>query len=556
MNDGPGTRSKRTTRTAAVLLLALAAAPAAASQQIIHTLDGDLLGDRMGWAVSGAGDVNMDGVPDVVAGAPRNDNNGTSAGQVRVWSGATGAVLFSRLGDAAGDQFGRSVSGAGNIGAIPDGHDDIIAGAPLNDDNGSAAGLARVHSGNGGGGIFTWRGDAAGDSFGASVSCAGDVNNDGTPDLIVGAPQDNTPSNGYARIFSGSDGSVIRTLTGFEAQSQFGISVDGVGDLDGDGFGEVVVGAWLENGEGSTRGCAYILAGVDGTVMYCFEGEQDFDWFGFSVAGAGDVDDDGVPDIVVGAYGAEGGASDSGRAFVYSGADGSNLMVLDGETAGESFGWSVDGAGDTNGDGHDDVVVAAPFDGIGRLAIYSGADKSKLRAVAGDDAGDTFARGVAGTGDMNGDGHGDVVAGAPLDDDNGTSAGRVFVASGFEPWTDLENGLAGTHGIPGLLGTGTLIGGTPVNLALTNALESTTTFLVVGVLQVDAPFKGGTLVPDPNPPGFFVALPTRATGTLDVGGTWPAGLPAGLETFYQHWVQDAGGPQGFSASNALRGITP
>jgi hypothetical protein len=123
-------------------------------------------------------------------------------------------------------------------------------------------------------------------------------------------------------------------------------------------------------------------------------------------------------------------------------------------------------------------------------------------------------------------------------------------------WTDLGNALAGTHGLPLLVGTGDLVGGTPVTLTLSNALENATTYLLVGVVTLNAPFKGGVMVPDPNAPGFFVILPTGPAGTLPLNATWPNGLPSGFSLYFQHWIVDATGPAGFAASNALQATTP
>jgi hypothetical protein len=124
-------------------------------------------------------------------------------------------------------------------------------------------------------------------------------------------------------------------------------------------------------------------------------------------------------------------------------------------------------------------------------------------------------------------------------------------------WTDLGFALAGTDGEPRLEGAGTLLPGSPTLLALTGALESTVTWLVVGVARWDfSPFYGGTLVPDLTPPGFFAPLATDAAGSLGFSAPWPAGLPPGSALYFQHWVVDPGGPYGFAASNAVQAAAP
>lgn len=125
-----------------------------------------------------------------------------------------------------------------------------------------------------------------------------------------------------------------------------------------------------------------------------------------------------------------------------------------------------------------------------------------------------------------------------------------------EGWSDLGGALAGTHGVPTQAGTGSLVVGAPVSLTLGGALENTVAYLVLGVDQLDAPFKGGVLVPDPAPPGAIFALPTGPAGTIGLAGTWPTGLPSGFSTYFQWWIVDPTGPFGFAASNGLSATTP
>jgi hypothetical protein len=542
----------KTTILRATLLVLVVPSAFAQAPSVHETKLGDD-GARLGWALSPAGDVDADGTIDYVGGEPRDDTVANSAGRARVWSGDTGNLLFSVLGDAQADQLGYSVSGVGDV--TGDGRSEFVAGAPFDDDNGLASGLVRVYRGNNGTVLHQWLGDATGDEFGRSVADAGDVDNDGWPDVIVGAPQSLAGGDGYARIFSGDDGLVIRTLLGVDHQGSFGISVDGVGDIDKDGWDDVVVGAYQDDTPGTSRGRAYVYSGLDGSTLMTLDGLADFDWFGWSVAGAGDVNGDTWPDIVVGAYGADPGGDTSGQVRVFSGFDASVLLTLDGEAASENLGWSVDGAGDVNGDNRDDVIVGAPILGAGRARIFSGLDGALLMEIGGDNASDQRGRAVAGLGqDLNGDGHPEVLVGAPLDDDNGSSSGSLLVVSGFQPWTDVGGGLAGTTGEPNLAGVGTLLSGSFGTATLTGALPSTTAWLVLGFTNVSLPFKLGTLVPDPA--FIFSGLPVDSGGTLALPFLWPVGIPSGFETFMQVWTSDAGGPVGFAASNGLRATAP
>ncbi len=122
-------------------------------------------------------------------------------------------------------------------------------------------------------------------------------------------------------------------------------------------------------------------------------------------------------------------------------------------------------------------------------------------------------------------------------------------------WADLGSSLTGTTE-PALQGEGRLCADDPLTLTLTNTLPTTTAWLTVGFAVANAPFKGGTLVPDLTPPGFFVPLLTDGSGELIAGGSWPAGVPVGFATYFQYWVLDPGGPAGLSASNAVSGTTP
>lgn len=124
---------------------------------------------------------------------------------------------------------------------------------------------------------------------------------------------------------------------------------------------------------------------------------------------------------------------------------------------------------------------------------------------------------------------------------------------GSGPWTSLGHALAGVNGPPLLVGTGTLLGGTPMSLALTNAKHSAPALLVVGLSALEAPFKGGVLVPHLD---ALASLATNGSGAITLASTWPPGLPGGVKLWMQFWINDAAGPAGFSASNGLLATSP
>ena len=211
------------------------------------------MGDQLGFSVCGAGDVNDDGSADLLVGAPKDDNNVTNSGSARVLSGKYGRILWTFNGDLAGELFGQSVSGTGDL--TSDGIADLLVGAPQDDKNGHASGSARLFVGGASpGSVDSFDGDSAADQLGFSVSGAGDMNNDGYDDVIVGARYDDDGGldSGAAFIFFGAaapaatiDASAAAViLVGGDPGDRFGFSVSSAGDVNGDGYDGVLVGAY------------------------------------------------------------------------------------------------------------------------------------------------------------------------------------------------------------------------------------------------------------------------------------------------------------------------
>jgi len=341
------------------------------SHKKLYTFTGEAAHERFGCSVSGAGDVNNDGHADLIVGATEAF---FTFGRAYVYSGQTGGLLWTFTGEAGFDFFGCSVSGAGDVDG--DECDDLIVGAHGNDAGGSDAGRAYVYSGQTGDTIWTFDGEAVLDRFAYSVSGSGDVNDDGHADLIVGAHTAGGSDAGRAYVYSGQTGNLIYTFTGEVAEDQFGHSVSGAGDVDADGYNDMIIGAHLNDAGGDAAGRAYVYSGQSGGLLWAFTGEAAHDLLGYSVSGAGDVDADGYADLIVGAHYDDAGGNNAGRSFVYSGRTGGLLCTFTGEAAGDRFGYSVSGAGDVNNDGYYDLIVGARFnDGggtdAGRAYIYS-----------------------------------------------------------------------------------------------------------------------------------------------------------------------------------------
>jgi hypothetical protein len=403
-------------------------------------LTGQAANDRFGWSVSTAGDVNGDGYSDVIVGARFNNAGGTSAGRSYIYLGGTSmdkTADVTMTGAAAYDYFGWSVSTAGDVNG--DGYSDIIVGAP-----GSGAGRAYIYFGGTSMDNIadvTMTGEAASDGFGGSVSRAGDVNGDRYSDVIVGAPYNDAGEDeaGRSYIYFGGtsmDNIADVTMTGEAADDRFGISVSTAGDVNGDGYSDVIVGANWNDAGGEGAGRSYIYLGgtsMDNSADVTMTGEAAYDNFGFSVSTAGDVNKDGYSDVIVGAYTNNAGGAYAGRAYIYFGGismDNIADVIMTGEATSDGFGGSVSTAGDVNRDGYSDVIVGALWKDEGRSYIYFGGtsmDNIADVTMTGEAADDRFGTSVSTAGDVNGDRYSDVIVGASLNDAGGTMAGRAYI---------------------------------------------------------------------------------------------------------------------------------
>ncbi|MFT7619008.1 MAG: hypothetical protein ACI97A_002656 [Planctomycetota bacterium] len=548
----------------------------------LYIVAGSAAGDNFGRHLANIGDLNLDGVDDFTAAATKSDFTGVDAGSVQVVSGIDGSILFTVHGQAAGDRFGQSLSGAGDVDF--DGIVDFVIGADLADFNGTDSGSVYVFSGLNGSLIHVFHGAAPGDRFGASANATADLNHDGKSDLVVGAPESalNGAKSGQIYVYSGYEGTEMDSIAGSQAGDQFGTSLDvlpggggdfladivvgasgadsngidsgnvstfngfspfmnstqfngsnpndflggavaGAGDVNGDGFDDYIAGARGDNTNGNDAGSATVISGFDHSVLYVFHGDTSDSWFGWAVDGAGDVNGDGFDDLIVGALhdatmgpgtgmfrifsGLDGqvlltkhgvapvfnlGSSvsalgdldqdgfddfvvgarstgtngpQSGSAHVYSGSTGTVMFTFNGGSAFAQFGSSVSCAGDVNGDGVNDIVVGAPTDNstslfrAGRVRIYSGVDGSIIQTLFGNAAQGKFGLSVDGVGDVNRDGFDDIIVGSPSNQNVGLFAGNARVFSGADgsilhnikgsPGIQLGNSVAGTGDVNG-----------------------------------------------------------------------------------------------------------
>ncbi|MFT7620511.1 MAG: hypothetical protein ACI97A_004168 [Planctomycetota bacterium] len=285
---------------------------------------------------------------------------------------------------------------------------------------------------------YSYTGTSAGALWGESVNGAGDVDGDGYDDFIVGGSEDDTSAAdaGRATVYSGFDGSVIHTFHGAVAASFMGFSVDGVGDIDGDGFDDVIVSDLPPVGTNFGPGRALVYSGQTGILLATLVGDSNNDVFGFCVSGAGDVDADGTPDIIVGAPFDDNNGADSGNVRVISGATFLTLYSIDGNSGGANLGVTVSGAGDVNADGFDDFIAGAPRDSStgtslgGSVHVYSGFDGSVLYSYFGPQGHSRFGHAVSGAGDVDADGFDDFMFSRPGERNGAFIIGRVNIYSG------------------------------------------------------------------------------------------------------------------------------
>ena len=424
---------------------------ASAIQTDGFVINGVSEGDQSGFSVSGAGDVNGDGLADIIIGASRV--NGTGGNN----SGASYLV------------FGNSDGGIVEL-------DDI-------DDDSDTRG-------------FVLNGVNVNDRSGTSVSGAGDINGDGLDDIIIGAnladgTDDGNDSGTSYVVFGKADGNAVAlsaiaadagfVINGVDADDRSGVSVSGAGDVNGDGFDDLIVGAYyaepVMSGRFDNRGVSYVVFGkANGDAVELGEiGGDDNDGFvlnganandrsGGSVSGAGDVNGDGLDDLIIGARGVNGNRGASYVVFGKAngdavelgeiGGDDNNGFVLNGANVFDYSGGSVSGAGDINGDGLDDIIIGARVVNGARGASYLVFGKTdgvavQLSAIAADDgfvlngvdANDQSGVSVSGAGDVNGDGLDDILIGANLADSNGDASGASYLVFGKTDGNAVELSL-------------------------------------------------------------------------------------------------------------------
>lgn len=412
-------------------------------------------GGNFGIAVSGVPDVDGDGRGDIVVGAWEEsgpvDSPVSRAGRVYIFSGATGTLhrTLVSLNPELGGGFGISVAGVPDTNG--DGRGDVLVGAWQEDLDAVAAGRAYLFSGATGGLLHTLVSpDPMFNAiFGFDVASVPDIDGDGRGDVVVGGRDLEG-----AHTFSGATGALIHSYPSPSGGENwgFGEEIAGVPDVDGDGSGDIVFGVQREDAGTVDAGRAYVYSGATGMLIHTLDtpNTETGGRFGNDVSGIPDVDGDGRGDIIVGAH--QETDNNVGRAYVFSGATGNLLHTLlspDVELEGR-FGDSVSGLSDIDGDGRGDVIVGSLEDAgavnAGRVYVFSGATGDLLHTFVSPNAQDEGGFGgagvpvLAGVPDADGDGRADILIGAPYEDEEqAPDAGRAYLFSGAVA-TAIETG--------------------------------------------------------------------------------------------------------------------
>lgn len=538
--------------------------------------------DAFGRAIAMISDTNGDGFGDLGVGAPLDNQAGLDSGTLYIYGGAatSGAVALLAMTslNAADDRFGTALS-TGDING--DGRDEFLVSAPFVDSTGFL-GSADV-------GAISIRSlvpaTAVSDltfSEVSRVSNLGDIDGDGVSDYGVSYPFTIFISQycGSLRVYSGATRTQIRSHIGCRPSGQYGWAAVGIGDITGDGRSEYAIGdpgieglpdeegsievrngatgaviaAHTRSGSGDDRmgyslaaigdvnsdgipdyaigspgddhlavvglllvnrtdaGRVDVISGANGAILETFLGGASGERLGTSIAGVDDMDGDGVRDLAIGVPFSAVGGTDAGRVEVRSPVTG-NLIYSDDGSSGEQLGTDVDDAGDVNGDGTGDYIVGAPFRDFffgptdaGGATIYSGLSGTPLLSVAGSSANDHAGTSVAGLGDVNGDGKSDFAVGSPDADFSGDAdrgAVRVFSSNGSAILTYFGELTTDRFGVD-IVGPGDLDGNGRGDL-------------LVGIDRLQGPAAGsaeGTVILAPGVAG----LETYGAGTPGCAG--------------------------------------
>jgi len=559
-------------------LAVLAMASSAPAQVPAWSASGEAAGHQFAKTLVVTGDLDGDGVGDVLVGAPRASFAGGSSGSVYALSGASGAELYRIDGAAGSELFGGALARIADV--TGDGIDDWIVGASNASQGVARNGRVELRSGVDGGFVYALWGQEQFGYLGTAVAALGDTNGDGRADFLVSAPlvDSNGQDAGTVFLHSGLDGGLLRVHDGAAAGDSIGQGLVGLGDVSGDGLADYAIGAPFSNG-----GLGYVEAfsGATGTSLRVLSSTGVMGQIGFALARVTDRNGDTRDELAIGAPQDAFAAAGAGSVLIWDVASGGFPQSVFGQ-AGDELGTSVTELGDWNGDLTTDLLIGLAG-GAGSARVYSGAGAGAaiLATVAPEGTSGQLGAAVAGGFDVDGDGQHEILVGDPSDDGGGNDAGLVRAFSEHSllgqalcfgdgtgtvcpcgNFGGLGEGCANSGGAGGVLeATGTpSVTQDDIRVFATGLRPGQSALLFVGATEVAG--GSGTLFGDGLrcAGGQIQRLGVRspdAQGAADWGPGlasqygWSAGQTRVLQTWYRDTVASPCGT-GFNLTSAFR----
>jgi hypothetical protein len=371
---------------------------------------------KYGDGIASAGDVDGDGIPDFMVGARESTISSTALtpGSITLYSGADGLEIYRIDGTSHNSSFGTVMCSIGDVDG--DGAPDFVACDPMYSIGSyTFEGAFWLYSGATGS-VLMWETGTASSFFGNSVARLGDLDGDGLEEFAIGAP--NEGGGGMVHLYSPGKGGRIKTYVAPDPNSNFGVALASIEDLDGNGLRDFIVGAnRFDGAPGNDIGAVYLIGSISGAMIHRYEGWDSLNEFGKVVEAIGDLDGDGLQDVVIAAPHARHGSTLSvGGVEVYSSSTYLPIFSVSGSNANETFGSSIACLDDQDGDGFDDLLIGSPYYmtpwAPGAALLYSGGNGQLLHTF-GDGLAIGFGHHVANLQDLDGDGFDDVGVSTP-----------------------------------------------------------------------------------------------------------------------------------------------
>ena len=499
-----------------ILLASLLAAPIHA-QEVLLEASGTMQYDYFGFAISAGPDLDGDGFAEVAVGAPSQLNGINQVGAAVILSGRDFSVMRTIYGVQGSEAFGMALAWCGDVDG--DGVDDLAVGAPIHIGVGKDSGIVRIHSGATGAMIREIPGADVNGRFGFALADLGDTNGDGVDDLLVGAPQDPTigPFAGLVAICSGADGSTLQTILGAK-ESQLGWSVANVGDLDGDGVNDFAAGAPFADGPHAydSAGSVFVYSGATAALLLQFDGgDEKCYWYSFSSYSGDRL---GTATGAAGDFDGD-GVPDVWAASFWGGACGGvgYIEVVSGATGATLYKVNARGSSQWHASEIGDVDGDGRTDFISQslssIYIFSSVNGRVVWETNNPQNAD-LGSAFAPAGDRNGDGRPDFLLGADLD--GSLDVGSVEVIASNDLWLDVSPTHFPATGKSLELRANSGPPGNPAGLVLT-ALNGAPRFDLVAVATFDA--SGSALLASGTvPPGLAGNSITLRAFAIDASG--------------------------------------